>query len=336
MEALIECVPNFSEGRNTEVLNAITHAIESVSGVMLLHRDIGKAANRSVFTFAGSPESVFEAAFQAIKVAAEKIDMSFHQGTHPRIGATDVCPFVPIRGITLLELIPKVHMFGEKVGKELRINGYYYEATAKKDKNINLANARKGQYEGLPKRLEEERPDFGPDEFLPKQGATLIGARDFLVAYNVNLDTRSAEIAHQIAKEVRESGGWIEQDRKRIHRPGKLTHLKSIGWFIEEYGKAQVSCNLTDFKKTGMHTVYESIKEIADKHGVKVTGSELIGLCPIKALVDAGLYYTKDPNRTADELIRAAVEAMNLEELGAFEIEERVLEIAIRNKQLIG
>lgn len=336
MEALIECIPNFSEGNNIATLNKITEAIESVEGVMLLHRDIGKAANRTVFTFAGKPELVFEAAFKAMEVAKSTIDMSFQQGTHPRIGATDVCPFVPMRGITMEELIPMVHQFGNRVGEELGINGYFYEATAISKKNQSLAIARKGRYEGLSKRLKEDAPDFGPKEFKAQTGATLIAARDYLVAFNVNLDTRSATIAHDIAKEVRESGYWEEKEGKRIHHPGKLKHLRSIGWFIEDFGKAQVSCNLVNFRETPLHEVFDTIKQHANKKGIRVTGSELIGLCPTKALADTGIYYTKDHNQTADEAIRAAVEVLGLDELGEFEVEERILEIAIRKKQLIG
>ena len=336
MEPLIECIPNFSEGRNIDTLNAITDVLDNSEGVMLLHRDVGHAANRTVFTFSGAPEAVFNAAFEAMKVAGERIDMSFQQGTHPRIGATDVCPFVPIRGITLDELVPMVHAFGKRIGDELGINGYFYEATAINPKNKSLAIARKGRYEGLPARIKEEKPDFGPAEFNPKQGATLIAARDYLVAFNINLDTRSAEIAHKIACEVRESGFWTEENGERVKHPGKLKHLRSLGWFIEEYGIAQVSCNLINFRETGMHTVYETVKEVASRYKVKVTGSELIGMSPAKALIDAGLHYTNDANRTTDELIQAAVEAMNLDELHEFDIVDRVIEIAIRNRQLIG
>ncbi|MCL4136523.1 UNVERIFIED_CONTAM: hypothetical protein GTU68_036804 [Idotea baltica] len=282
---LIECVPNISEGRNTEKIQAIARVVETVPGVKLLDIDPGKATNRTVITFVGEPKPVIEAAFRLIKKASELIDMRNQKGEHPRFGATDVCPLVPISGITLEETANYAHQLGERVGKELNIPGYFYETAAKEAKRKNLANCRAGEYEGLPKKLTNPnwKPDFGPAEFndsVAKSGAIAISARDFLIAYNINLNTTSTRRANAIAFDMREAG--------RIKREGNpITAVKGIGWYIEEYGIAQISYNLTNISITPMHIAFDETMKAADERGLRVTGSELVGLIPLKAMVAA-------------------------------------------------
>lgn len=330
-QKIIECIPNFSEGQNANTLKAIASAIRAIEGAKLLHIDRGKAANRTVFTFAGKPENVVEAAYQAIKVAATLIDMQGQKGEHPRIGATDVCPLVPIANISMAEVKVLAEKLAKKVG-DLGIPVYLYEHSAKKKERRNLATIRSGEYEGLAAKMKlpEWQPDFGA-KFNPKTGATVIGARDFLIAYNVNLNTDSVEIANKIALEIRTSGKIMQKEKgQKVRVGGVCQALKAIGWYIEEYGKAQVSMNLTNYKITGIHQAYEACKTAAQKYGVEVTGSELIGLIPLAAMVSAGTFYLqkagKTTNQSADIIIQTAVNHLGLAELEPFNYKKRIIE----------
>ena len=325
---LIECVPNFSEGRNPEVVRQITDAIAAVEGVRLLDVDPGKATNRTVVTFVGEPEPVVEAAFQAIKKAAELIDMRQHKGEHPRMGATDVCPLVPVADITLEEAAAWAHRLAERVGQQLQLPVFMYEAAATRPERRNLAEIRSGEYEGLAKKLENPdwKPDYGPAAFNAKSGATVIGARDFLVAYNVNLNTKDPEVAQRIAEKVRESG-YVQRDEQghKQRFPGRCPGVKAIGWYMPAYGKAQVSMNITDLDETPLHLAFEACREEAQQLGFEVTGSELIGLAPLRVFLEAGQYlapYETDPDR----LIEATIIHLGLRELGGFERGQRILE----------
>jgi glutamate formiminotransferase/formiminotetrahydrofolate cyclodeaminase len=350
MEQIIECVPNFSEGQNSEVIKQITDEIEKVPGVRLLNVDPGKATNRTVVTFVGSPEAVIEAAFMAIKKAGGLIDMSRHKGEHPRMGATDVCPLIPIAGITMEETAAWARKLGERVGKELQIPVYLYEAAQPDIKRNNLSIIRAGEYEGFFKKIKlpEWAPDFGPAEFDVKRGGTVIGARDFLVAYNVNLNTTSTRRANSVAFDVREAGrvkregdpitGKIVNDAtgKPVHIPGSLRAVKAIGWYIEEYGIAQISMNLTNINITPMHIAFDEVCKKAAERGIRVTGSELVGLIPLQAMLDAGKFFLHQQQRSAGvsekELIRIAVLSMGLDELGPFNPQERIIEYLLRDK----
>ena len=346
MKQLIECVPNFSEGRDSSVIEQIADAIRSVKGVKLLNVDPGKAANRTVMTFVGAPQAVVDAAFLGIQKAAELIDMSQQTGEHPRIGATDVCPFIPISNIEMREVVTYAHQLGARVGKELNIPGYYYEFAASSEERRNLAVVRQGEYEGLKTKLVDTnwKPDFGPAEFRTAQqtGATAISARNFLIAYNINLNTSSIPTAHAIACDVREKGrvkregnqkdGAIIRDENgnALWSPGTLKYLKAIGWYIEEYKLAQVSMNLTNMHETPIHCVFEEVSKKAIARDVKVTGSELIGLIPKSALVEAGIYFLKKEEKSTsvpeNEIIEAAVRAMGLDALMPFHPKERIIE----------
>jgi glutamate formiminotransferase / formiminotetrahydrofolate cyclodeaminase len=343
MSALLECVPNFSEGRDMEVIRRITDRITAVEGVRLLNVDPGKAANRTVVTFAGPPDAVVEAAFAAIKKAAELIDMSRHSGEHPRIGATDVCPLVPVSGISMEETVALARSLAERVGRELQIPVYCYENAAFTEERRNLAFCRTGEYEGLSARLRNLgwKPDFGPARFNARTGATVIGARDFLVAYNVNLNTSSADLAGRIAAEIREKGCLrkegsevvcdAEGDPLRI--PGTLKACKAIGWYIEDYGIAQVSMNLIDISVTPIHMAFEEVRRKAEALGLRVTGSEIIGLVPKRALTEAGRYYLQKESRsdgvTEEELIAVAIRSLGLDDLKPFIARDKILEYRI-------
>ena len=347
---LIECVPNFSEGRDMGIIKQITDVIESVEGVKLLDVDPGKDTNRTVVTFVGSPEAVSEAAFRSVKKAAEIIDMSKHHGAHPRMGATDVCPFIPVSGITMEETVEVAHKVAERVGRELAIPVYCYENAASKPERRNLANCRSGEYEGLRKKLSDTawKPDYGPSEFNERSGASAIGARDFLVAFNVNLNTTSTRRANAIAYDVREKGrpardgdpltGKFLRDEKgeKIMIPGSLKSVKAIGWYIEEYGKAQISMNLTDIFVTPVHIAFDEVCHKADARGVRVTGSELVGLIPLKSLIDAGRYFLAKQQRSAGvsdaELIRIAIISMGLNDIYPFKPEEKIIEFVMAEK----
>lgn len=351
MNQLIECVPNFSEGRDMGVIRAITNEIEKIDGAKLLDVDPGKATNRTVVTFVGTPEAVMEAAFQAIKKASEIIDMSKHKGEHPRFGGTDVCPFVPVSGITMEETTVYARKLAERVGKELEIPVYCYENAAFTEERRNLANCRAGEYEGLPKKLSDPhwKPDFGPATFNPRTGAIAIGARDFLVAYNVNLNTTSTRRANAVAFDIREKGrpvregnpvtGKIKKDKEgnEIWVPGALKSCKAIGWYIEEYGIAQVSINLTNISITPVHTAFEEACKSAQVRGLRVTGSELVGLIPRHAMIDAGKYFLQKQKRSAgvseEEIIRIAVKSLGLDDLKPFNPKEKIIEYILSDEK---
>jgi glutamate formiminotransferase / formiminotetrahydrofolate cyclodeaminase len=343
-QQLIECVPNFSEGNNMEVIRQITNEIESVEEVRLLNVDPGKSTNRTVVTFAGPPEGVIEAAFRAVKKASEVIDMRNHKGAHPRFGATDVCPLVPLSGITMDETVEYARRLARRIGEELAIPVYCYENAAFSEKRKNLAYCRSGEYEGLPRKLgqDEWKPDFGQARFNARAGAIAVGARDFLVAYNINLNTTSIRRANAIAFDVREKGrvkrhgnpltGEIIRDEqgKPLMTPGSLKAVKGIGWFIREFGIAQVSLNITSISIAPVHMVYEEVFSKAESRGVRVTGSEIVGLVPLKSMLDAGRYFLKKQQRSSGvpekELIRIAVKSMGLDDLYPFNPQEKIIE----------
>jgi glutamate formiminotransferase/formiminotetrahydrofolate cyclodeaminase len=352
MPALIECVPNFSEGRDLGIIRQITARIESVEGATLLHVDPGKATNRTVVTFAGAPEAVVEAAFRAIAEAAALIDMRKHTGEHPRMGATDVCPLIPISGITMEETAELARRLAERVGRELGIPTYLYEAAQPNPARKNLAVIRAGEYEGLERKMKAPAwaPDFGPSKFNAQAGATVIGARDFLVAFNVNLNTTSTRRANAIAFDVREIGrpkreghpltGKVVTDAsgQPVMVPGTLASVKAIGWYIEEYGIAQVSMNLTDLGRAPLHAAFDEVCRAAEARGVRVTGSELVGLVPLGAMLDAGRHFLRKQRRSLgvseEELIKIAVSSLGLHELAPFKPEERIIEFRLRDTGL--
>lgn len=348
MQQLIECVPNISEGRRDDIIQAIAATVETVAGVRLLDVDPGRSTNRTVITFVGTPEAVGEAAFRLIRKASELIDMSQHRGEHPRMGATDVCPFVPVAGVTMEDCAEVARKLGKRVGEELGIPGYYYEAAALSPERKNLANCRKGQYEGLAKLATPEwKPDFGPAAFtdsVKRTGATAIGARDFLIAYNINLNTTSARRANAIAFDIRESGRVETEngpgtpvvkdaDGNPVRIPGTLKAVKGIGWYIEEYGIAQLSMNLTDIQVTPVHVAFDEACARAADRGIRVTGSELVGLLPLRVLTDAADHYLRKQERSLGiseaEKVKVAVKSLGLDDLAPFIPEERVIEYII-------
>ena len=351
MKKLIECVPNISEGRNMNTVNSITEVIKKCDGVRLLNVDPGKATNRTVITFIGEPEPVLEAAYQLISKSKELIDMRNHKGEHPRMGAVDVCPLVPISNTTIEETVVYAHRLSERVGKELGIPVYCYERAAKKKERVNLANCRSGEYEGLQKKISTKnwKPDYGPNNFnsfVEKSGATAIAARDFLIAYNVNINTTSTRRANSIAFDLREAGrikregeklnGKILKDKKGnvLREPGHFKNLKGIGWYIEEYGIAQISYNLTNINTTPLHEVFNKTCERAQIRGLRVTGSELIGLVPKKVLIDAGKYFLVKQKRSLaipdKDIIHIAIKSLGLDELSKFNPNERIIEYLIK------
>ena len=335
---LIECVPNFSEGNDLNLIKQITDEIEKVEGVRLLNVDPGKATNRTVVTIVGAPGPVIEAAYRAIKKAGELIDMSKHKGEHPRMGATDVCPLIPIANITMEETAKYAQQLAKRVGEELHIPVYLYEAAQPDTSRNNLSVIRAGEYEGFFKKIKEPqwKPDFGPAEFDPARGGTVIGARDFLVAFNINLNSTSTRRANAIAFDVREAGRNVEVDGKKINQPGTLKSVKAIGWFIEEYGVAQISMNLTNINSTPVHVAFDEVCTKANARGIRVTGSELVGLIPLKAMTDAGKYFLQKQQRSIGvsekELIKIAIKSMGLDELGPFKPEERIIEYMLNEK----
>lgn len=340
MKQLIECVPNFSEGSDMSIIKQITNEIESVEGVRLLDVDPGKATNRTVVTFVGEPISVIEAAFRAIKKAAELIDMRKHTGEHPRMGATDVCPLIPVANISMEETAEWSKKLGERVGNELEIPVYLYEDAQKNPERKNLSIIRAGEYEGFSKKilLSEWAPDFGKAIFNAKSGATVIGARDFLVAYNINLNTTSTRRANAIAFDVRESGRKIQNEKgEEIVQPGTLKSVKAIGWFIEEYGVAQISMNLTNVNITPIHIAFDEVCKKANERGVRVTGSELVGLIPLKSLLDAGRYFLEKQQRSVGvsekEIIHIAVKSLGLDELSEFIPEKKIIEYLLNEEK---
>src|SRR5438874_999942 len=347
MQKLIECVPNFSEGRDQNVIRQITNAIKSVEGVSLLDVDPGATTNRTVVTFLGDPEVTVEAAYQGIKKAAELIDMRKHKGAHPRMGATDVCPFIPISNVSWEEAVECANRLGKRVGEELKIPAYLYEKAAKHKSRSNLSIIRAGEYEAFLEKIKqpEWKPDFGPAVFNEKSGATVIGVRDFLVAYNVNLNTKSVRRATSVAFDVREQGrvktedgtAWgkpvLDANGEPVRIPGTLKHVKAIGWFVKEYGIAQVSMNLTNIEETPLHVAFDACVEAAAKRGMRVTGSEIVGMVPKKCLVDAGRYFLRkqqwSEGVSEEELIDIAIRSMGLGELKPFDPNEKVIEFKI-------
>ncbi len=347
---LIECVPNFSEGRDMKIINQITDAIRAVSGVQVVDVDPGKATNRTVVTMVGEPAEVCEAAFQAVKKAQELIDMSKHHGAHPRFGATDVCPLVPVSNITMEEVVVLARKLAERIGAELGIPVYCYEKAAFKPERQNLATCRAGEYEGLAQRVvtSEWKPDFGPALFNAKSGATAVGARNFLVAYNVNLNTTSTRRANAVAFDIREKGRPQREgdpivgkkkkgpDGKVLWTPGSLKACKAIGWYIEEFGIAQVSINLTDISVTPLHVAFEETCRKAEARGLRVTGSELVGVVPLQAMLDAGRYFLHKQQRSTgisdEEIIKIAVKSMGLDELYPFEPKKKIIEYILEGE----
>ena len=347
MKQLIECVPNFSEGRDEKIIRQITDAIQAVDGIKLLNVDPGKDTNRTVVTFVGEPENVIEAAFQGAKMAAQLIDMSKHKGEHPRFGATDVCPLVPISNITMEETAVYARRLAKRIGEDLGISVYCYEFAASDEKRRSLANCRAGEYEGLKEKLQkpEWKPDFGPIVLNERSGASAVGARNFLIAYNVNLNTTSVRRANSIAFDVREAGRVVREgdqvsgkivnnaNGEPVRIPGTLKKVRAIGWFIKEYGIAQISMNLTDITVTSMHKAFDEVSERARERGIRVTGSELIGVIPLQAMLDAGKYFLSKQQRSVgipdEEIIKIAVKSLGLDELVPFDPKKRIIEYLI-------
>ncbi len=351
MQKLIECVPNFSEGRDDNIIRQITDAIKTVDGVSLLDVDPGASTNRTVVTFVGSPDAAVEAAFRAIKKAAELVDMRKHKGAHPRMGATDVCPFIPVSNVIWEEAIDCANLLGKRVGEELKIPVYLYERAAKHKSRSNLSIIRAGEYEAFFEKIKqpEWKPDFGPAVFNEKSGATVIGVRDFLVAYNVNLNTKSVRRATSVAFDVREQGRVktedgtpsgkpvLDSNGEPVRVPGVLKHVKAIGWFVKEYGIAQVSMNLTNIEETPLHVAFDACAEAAANRGLRVTGSEIVGMVPKKCLVDAGRYFLRrqrwSEGASEEELIDIAIRSMGLSELKPFDPKEKVIELKIESTE---
>ncbi len=349
MSRIVECVPNFSEGNNPQIIKSITDSIAAVEGVKLLNVDPGKATNRTVVTFVGEVEAVIEAAFQGIKTASQLIDMSQHKGEHPRMGATDVCPLIPISGISMEETAAYAQKLAERVGRELEIPVYLYESAQSDKKRSNLSVIRAGEYEGFFDKIQkpEWKPDFGPTKMNAQTGATCIGARDFLIAYNVNLNTKSTRIANRIAFDVREAGRVLregnpfvgkvvnDENGEPVRIPGKLKHVKGIGWYIEEYGIAQISINLTNFRETPLHVVFEETCKSAEERGIRVTGSELVGLVPLQPMLDAGKYFLEKQGLSSGvneaTLVDIAIKSMGLSELNDFDPQTRIIEYLLKD-----
>jgi glutamate formiminotransferase / formiminotetrahydrofolate cyclodeaminase len=345
MAALVECVPNFSEGRDRAVLDAIARVIEGVDGVRLLDVDPGADTNRTVVTFVGSPDAVAEAAFRAIRCASERIDMSKHKGAHPRMGATDVCPFVPVGGVSMEECAEIARRVGERVGREIGIPIYLYEHAASRPERQSLANIRVGEYEGLEAKLKDPawKPDFGPATFNARAGATVIGAREFLIAYNVNLNTRDKKLANEIALNIRETGRLakdpsgqqiLDEAGNPLRKAGLLKAVRAVGWTIEEYGCAQVSINLLNYNVTPVHAAFEACVEEAAKLGLRVTGSELVGLIPLEAVLMAGRYYLARQGKSTgvpeSELVHVAVQSLGLAAISPFDPAKKIIEYRVR------
>ena len=356
MTKIIECVPNFSEGTDQTKINSILSSIKSIQGVTILDCDSGLDTNRTVVTFVGEPERVIEAAFQGIKCASELIDMSQHKGTHPRIGATDVCPIIPVNGISLDECIEYSIILAKKVGLELNIPVYLYEKSAIFPLRKNLASIREGEYEVLEQKLKDKnwKPDFGPTKFNKSAGATVIRCREFLIAYNINLNTTDKRLATDIAFEIREVGrskrkknpkssnlldGEIirHKDGSPIKVPGKFKYIKAIGWYVSEYNRAQISINFTNYKISPIYEVFDAVCELAIRRGLRVTGSELVGLIPKSAIIDAGKYYLKKQGRSLgiseSDILKCAVQSLGLDDLFEFNPKEKIIEFAIENKK---
>ncbi len=348
MERIVECVPNFSEGRDEKIISKITDAIITVDNVELLDVDPGAETNRTVVTIVGAPDDVVEAAFRAIQMASQVIDMSKHSGAHARMGATDVCPFIPVSGLTMDDCVALAKKLAERVGNELGIPVYLYEAAASRPEWQNLATVRKGEYEGLAMKLKDPdwKPDFGPAEFNSRSGATVIGARKFLIAYNVNVNSRSKRLAHNIALDIRERGRWKRDENKKfvrdengekVRQSGLLKACKAVGWHIPEYDRAQISMNLTDFELTAPHMAFDACESCAAKYGLRITGSELVGLIPLDAMLQAGKHYLKKQNlslgATERMIVETAIQSLGLNEITPFDPDEKIIEYRIaKNK----
>ena len=345
---LVECVPNFSEGRNEKVINAITDAIKAVAQVKLLDVDPGWSTNRTVVTFVGDPEAAVEAAFQAISTAAKLIDMRKHTGEHPRMGAADVCPFVPVSDISMEECAALAEKLARRVGEELKIPVYLYAAAAKRPDRVSLADIRKGEYEALPAKMQDDSflPDFGPREFNPSSGATVIGARPFLIAYNVNLNTRSKKLANEIAFNIREAGRakkdaegrtLKDADGTALKQPGLLKACRAVGWYVDEYERAQVSINLIDYKVTSIQHAFDECCREAEKLGLRVTGSEIVGMVPLEPMLDAGRHYLSKQGRSTgvaeSELVTVAIQSLGLAELAPFNAKEKIIEYKVQGTE---
>ncbi len=347
MIKIIECVPNFSEGENRGTINAITDAITSVDGISLLDVDSGKDTNRTVVTFVGEPENVIKAAFYGIKKASELIDMTKHKGAHPRMGATDVCPFIPVKNITMDECVEYSKILAEKVASELNIPIYLYENSAMTDDRKNLSNIRSGEFEGMKDKIKtsEWKPDFGPIEMVNNAGVTAIGSREFLLAYNINLNTKSKKLASHIALNIREAGrakrdadGKIVRDQngKMVKVPGKLKATKAVGWYLDEFGLAQVSMNLTNYNITSLHTAFEEVRKEANAIGLRVTGSEIVGLLPVEPILEAGKYYISKQDTSLSvperEIVDVAIKSLGLEDISVFNPNEKIIEYILESK----
>ncbi|MFO7618102.1 MAG: glutamate formimidoyltransferase [Thermoplasmata archaeon] len=354
MKKIVECVPNFSEGKDRSIIDQIVAAIESVDGSKVVDVDMGADTNRTVVTFFGTPESVAESAFLAVRKSSELIDMAVHKGAHPRFGATDVCPFIPVSGVTMKECVEISKKVGARIGKELGLPVYLYEESASSKERRSLAFLRAGEYEGLRLRFREGRlkPDYGPAKLVPGFGAMAVGAREFLIAYNINLNTKDKKYASDIALEIREKGrvkrtnsptgfyrdGEIVFDKngKKVEIPGKFQHCRAIGWYIEEYGQAQISINLTNYHVTSIHAVFDEVCRLAEARGLRVTGSEIVGLAPKKAMVDAGIHYLKKQRKPTGfperEVIELAVRSLGLRDLGKFDLDEKIVEYVLKDK----
>ncbi|MEA2096881.1 MAG: glutamate formimidoyltransferase [Candidatus Cloacimonadota bacterium] len=344
---LVECVPNFSEGKDMKIIDTIAASIKAVKGVTLLDVDPGETTNRTVFTMVGEPDNVVEAAFQAIKKASQVIDMTKHKGAHARMGATDVCPFVPVANMTMDDCVKLAHKLGKRVGEELDIPVYLYEYAATKPEWKNLAEVRKGEYEALPQKMEDPnwKPDYGPQKFNAKSGATAISAREFLIAYNINLNTRDKKKAHDIALDIRERGRFArdenkklirDENGKKVKKPGLFKDCKAVGWFIDDFNQAQISINLTNFNVTPAHIVLDKVRELASTKGLQVTGSELVGLLPKAAILGSGKYYLEKMGESAGiperMIIETAIQSMGLKDVAEFDIDKKVIEYAISNE----
>ncbi len=347
MIKLVECVPNISEGRDRAVIDAVTAQVKAVDGVTLLDVDPGADTNRTVITFVGQPDQVVEAALRLIGKAAELIDMTDHSGEHPRQGATDVCPFVPVSGVTMEECVELAHRLGRRVGEELGIPVFLYEHAAKKPERRSLADIRVGEYEAWPNKLgkPEWEPEYGPNKFLPRTGAVVIGAREFLIAYNVNVDTRHKKLAHQIALDIREKGRFVrdasgkfvrDADGNKVREAGLLSECRAVGWYIDEYRKAQISINLTNYHVTSLHKAFDTCCDVARKYGLRVTGSEIVGLVPREALLMAGRHYLEKQGLWAGvpekEVIETAIRSLGLDEVAPFHPREKVIEYAVGHR----
>jgi len=348
MNKVVECVPNFSEGRDLAIVNQIADSIRAVDGVELLDVDPGADTNRSVFTIVGSPDDVLEAAFQGISTAQRLIDMSKHSGAHARMGATDVCPFVPVRNMTMEDCVKLAQALGKRVGEELGIPVYLYEYAASIPERRNLAKVRSGEYEALEEKLAkpEWKPDFGPAKFNKKSGATVIGARKFLIAYNVNVNSRNQRLAHNIALDIRERGRWLRTENhkfarddkgNRIRKEGMLKECKAVGWYIDEYERAQISMNLTDYEITPVHVAFDACQESGQKYGLRITGSELVGLIPLEAILAAGRYYLGKQNQSTGVpekiLVETAIQSLGLNEITPFDPQEKIIEYRLQGNK---